>query len=1137
MKHFLRLNLAFCALAVLLCGLTALVPAVNAQVASGALVGTVTDASGAIVPDAEVTASNAATQQRRTVQTNAQGFYAIEPLLAATYDVTVKKVGFQVFAAQNVRLDAGSRVQINAILQVGTEATQVTVQGETLSVETASSESGGVIGSQQIQNFALNGRNFQMLAMLVPGVNNTNGAQELGGGGLTQNNPISVNGVGTEFTNFLQDGTFNMNTGCQCGLDVTSPIETISEFRIVKDNFSAKYPLSGSANIMVETKSGTNSLHGVGYEYLRNDVLDARNFFDGSQKTPLRQNIFGFEVAGPIRKNKTFFMGSEDFRRRGTGDTLRGAFPTAAIRSGDFADSPTLGTGGLKLDATAISLENQLHPGVQCVVSSTQLNPACFDPAAVALMNKYWPQPNNPGGGFLNYLNNGIEKLPQRDDTYRIDQYFSERFTLMGRVSYETATDTPPAETWNSLVGPTLGQSIKTTGLNALVRFTANINPRTINQITIAESYDKPRLGIVNADLPSDVTLQRPFTDQNPLIPTISISGGWQGLGAYSLPVTASDGEGTLTDDFTHIAGSHVLQAGVLVIFGIKRQNFYSNTHGSYTFTGVHTNDPMADYLLGLDSNFYQASAQREGYYHYRQVEAYFQDDWKVSKRVTLNLGLREVWYSPDTVSNLPWSDFDPSTYSLANAPAVLPSGNFVTNSAGVPLNSAGQPVPNYLTNGIAVAGQNGTPSGVYKSRTWNLGPRVGFAWDVFGDGKTSIRGGFGIGYSRIPFANYASLNNPPFVQSVNLINGSLSNAALGSSAAPISGSDLNFIGGPDYNYKPTQLDTWSLTIERQIVPRGVLSLAYVGSAAHDLDGSFDYNFPLPVSAPSVNNPACLQAGQTIPAGGFQFDPCINASIVSPDYTRLYKGWSAISTGGADGYGYMGNSNYNSFQAGWKYGSEHFTWTVAYTFSKALSDGASRGFMSMGQTGSGAQDPRDFEAEYGPVGFDRTNIFTSGYIYALPFLRNAKGFVGAAFGKWTFSGLTVIESGFASSPGLTISTPGEATRPNVVAPLTYPHTVNEWFNTSAFAAPAYGFFGNAGVGIIRGPIENVFNWALYKSFPIRERANLQFRGEFFNVFNHPSFGNVDTNLGDADFGQVTSALNPRIMEFGLRLSF
>src|SRR5579863_2518050 len=346
MKHVPVPRFGFCLSVLLLSTCAVFSPTVRAQVAAaGAIVGTVTDATGAIVPDAEVTATNNATQQKRTVQSNAQGFYAIESLLAANYDLTVKKVGFQTFTAQNVTVDAGARVQMNASLTVGTEATQIQVQAEALAVETASSESGGVIAGHQIENLQLNGRNFQMLAMLVPGVNNTNGAQEMGGGGLTQNNPISVNGVGTEFTNFLQDGTFNMNTGCQCGLDVTSPIETISEFRIVKDNFSAKYPLSGSANIMVETKTGSNSFHGVGYEYLRNDALDARNFFDGSQKTPLRQNIFGFEVGGPIRKNKTFFMGSEDFRRRSKGDTLRGAFPTSAMRSGDFSASPTLGTG------------------------------------------------------------------------------------------------------------------------------------------------------------------------------------------------------------------------------------------------------------------------------------------------------------------------------------------------------------------------------------------------------------------------------------------------------------------------------------------------------------------------------------------------------------------------------------------------------------------------------------------------------------------------------------------------------------------------------------------------------------------------------------------------------------------------
>jgi hypothetical protein len=1106
--------------------------------AAGAIVGTVSDATGAVVPDAEVTATNQATQQKRTVQSNAQGFYAIESLLAARYDVTVKKVGFQTFSAQNVTVDAGARVQVNAGLAVGTEATEIQVQGEVLAVETASSESGGTIAGKQIENFQLNGRNFQMLAMLVPGVNNTNGAQEMGGGGLTQGNTISVNGVGTEFTNFLQDGTFNMNTGCQCGVNITSPIDTIGEFRIVKDNFSAKYPLSGSANIMVETKSGSNAFHGAAYEYLRNDVFDARNFFDGSTKAPLRQNIFGFTVGGPIKKNKTFFLVGEDWRRRSVGQTLRGAFPDQAIRNGDFTNSGTLGSGGLKLDASSVNLESQLHPGIQCVTDSTHLNPACFDSNAVALMNKFWSLPNNPSGGFLNYINNGAEKFPQRDDTYRIDQYFSERFTLMGRVSYETATDTPAAETWNGLVAPTLGQSIKTTGFNGLLRFTANINPRMINQTTYAHTYDKPRLTVVNAKLPSDVSLVRPYTDQNPLVPNISISGGWQGLGAFSLPVTASDGEGTFSDDFSYVKGNHVLQAGVLYIFGIKRQNFFSNTHGSYNFSGVHTNDPMADYLLGLDASFYQASAEREGYYHYRQLEAYFQDDWKVTRRLTLNLGLREVWYSPDTISNQQWTDFNPSKFDPAAAPVVQPNGNFLTNSAGVPVNAAGEPVPNYLINGLAFAGKNGTPSGIYKSRVWNLGPRIGFAYDVFGDGKTSIRGGFGIGYSRTPFGNYASLNNPPFITNVNLINGTLSNAALGSQAGAVTGSNLNFVGPPNNLFKPTQLDTWSLTAEREVINRGVLSLAYVGSAAHYLAGSYDYNFPLPMAGPSVNDPGCLQPGQAIPSGGFQFDPCLNASIVSADYTRPFKGWSGINTGGAEAAAnYYGNSNYNSFQAGWKYGSDHLTWTVAYTFSKGLANVAGRGFSSGGQTGAGAQNARDFRDEYGPIGWDRRNIFTSGYIYDLPFLRNAKGFVGGAFGGWTFSGLTVIESGFAYSPGLSISTPGLATRPNVVGKLSYPHKIGEWFDTSAFAPAPFGFFGNAGVGSIRGPIENAWNWALYKTFPVTERAKLQFRGEFFNIWNHTNFGNVDANVGSGTFGQITSALNPRILEFALRLSF
>ncbi len=1117
------------------------------SVASGAILGDVTDPSGAAVPDAEVTIVNTATQESRVLHTDPSGSYDAEGLPASgiIYNVTVKKEGFETYVSQGVKLDTGMRIPVHAQLKLGAASTEVTVSASPLQVQTESGTTGGVIGSTQIQQLQLNGRNFLSLQMLTPGVNPTDSAQEQSGGGLTTFNNNSINGLPIEFSTVLIDGIYNMNTGDESQININPSLESIAEFRVLTSGYSAKYGLSGNGVVEVESKSGTSNFHGSAYEYFRNDALDARNFFSAGVP-PLKQNIFGFTIGGPAfiphkyntDRTKTFFFGSEEFRRRHVGEVFRTSLPTSAMRGGDFSSVPGSPGLTLALDQSSQQILSQEHPGVNCLADSTHVNSQCFDPNSVLEAGRYWPLPNTAGSSFLNYNIAPVEIVTEHEDLWRMDHRFNDKYSLVLRYSREVVQDNSPVG--SQTIGwtrpgaePVIGDRIGTTSFNNMVRFNMNITPTMTNSITFAQTSDKPRLRTTaDASLIPGFNASFPYgnVDLNKRSPVISLAQGWAPMGVANVPLDASDGELFLADDFVKVRGHHVLQAGMLWIKGIKRQSAQDAVNGSYFFSGSHTGNPVADFLLGLDSSFSQSDFERRGYLHYWQVEEYIQDDWKAMPKLTINMGLRNLYYGADTFQGNGVTDFDPAKYDPAVAPVVQPNGQFVLNGQGQPLTASGA-VGNPL-NGLIYRNQNGVTPGMYTVPSFLPQPRFGFAYDIGGDGKMVIRGGGSLGYNRVPLNHLLGvIANPPFVTTSTYLNGTMTNPAAGSTTT-ITPYSLTIDGPPGKEFSAPRVGNWNLTVERQVTRSGVFSVGYVGSAARDLRLTTDINFPVPVAAPTVNNPACLQSGEpSNPSGGFNFDPCLNKGVVSSTYTRLtYPGWASLTANG-QGTGATGNlatANYHSLQAGFRYQGHGVTVTAAYTYGKSLSE--------FSNTGAGVQNPRNAKADYGLVSFDRTHMFNFSYVYDLPVFKGRHDFVGKTLGGWTVSGVTTIDSGFPLTMGLTGNT-GLATRPNCIGALTGAQSLDQWFNTASFTFPGYGYFGNCGTGLVRGPGLDNWNAALYKSFQLGERVKTQFRAEFFNFLNHPSFSGVSTTLGTGNFGQVTSAFQPRILEFAIRFDF
>ncbi len=1104
---------------------------------SGSIRGTILDSTGAAVGGVTIEITSEATDATKTITTSDAGFYSVDALTPGQYTVKATREGFSTVSVQHVQVDPGQTRETSLSLKVGSTGETISVTADALAVETQDSGSGGTITSKQVENLMLNGRNFQSMGQLIPGVSSTAGNNQQSAGGLTGGTTLIVNGASIEYSVYTLDGVYNMNTGNLANINILPIVDSIDEFRILKDNYSARYGLAGSGQVVVQTKSGTDAFHGSAWDYFRNDALDANPYF-ATIKTKLRQNIFGYSFGGPVKiphvynsdgKAKTFFFAANEWRRIENGSTTQGIVLTPAQRAGTFTN-----TTPLTIDALG---QQQLaaRGATNCITGTNTINPACIDPTSITLLNALSELPNNPGSA-QNYINQEPQTLSQDSYNYRIDHYITDNEILTGRVSYEQVKNGIPYNSFGGGIVATTPTTYYTTGMNMLVRLSSTITPNLVNTASVAETYDKPRINTMNFETPAGVTINQFFPTANTLnkSPTVSFSGGYANFGASTPSIHASDGEGILQDDLSWTKGSHVLQFGAIYLAGIKNQNVFTYPGGQFGFNGTRTGDPAADYILGLVGTYHQDSGQRSGSFHYRQGEAYGQDDWHATRKLTINAGLRWIYFSPNTSSGDQVSSFYPSQYNAAQAPVVTTGGGFVSDASGTPLTATGAAAN--LETGLVFAGQNGVPDGFFKGKLKNFAPRVGFAYDLTGDGKTSLRAGYGIGYSRLAVeAIYGAFGqNPPYNNSANIQNGTLENPASGLASGPTP-QTLDAVGP---NFTPTMLQSFSATVERQLFPSAVLSIAYAGSLfRHEDTASYDLNQPLRVSAPSVatGTKDCI-ANQTI-VSSYDFDPCINSGTSSANYTRPYKGYQNIYAEAG-----VGSGNYNALQAGFVYRKSSVQASVAYAFSKSLSQfghASNTGGTSIGTNGGqGIQDWTNLAAEYAPTNFNRPHVLTLSGIYDIQaFRRSGNILERQVLGGWSLAMLGVAESGFAFTPGISNGSNGLAIRPNQVGPIKLLKTRAEWFDTTAFVAPAFGFYGNASPSSIRGPREVSFNVAGYKTFPIFEKVALQFRAEAFNFLNHPNFGSIDPTVGSGTYGQITSSLDPRELEFSARVNF